>query len=275
MGASGYTEKGLSSSPPNGAQSTDEDIPRSPDNDLPEVEYPDGGFDAWMQVLAGFLAQGLAWGYPPTFGIYQLYYTETLGLPNTDVAWIGSLGTALTFFMSAFSGTLADAGYAKACVGAGSFLAVFGMFMTSLATQYWQILLAQGLCVGIGMGLLFSPALAVASTYFQAKRALALSITSTGSAFGAVVFAAILQYSIPAIGFPWAVRTLAFVTLLFGVVLTLALKPRPGVVKSGRPLIDLSAFREKSYILAILTCLFNFWAMFLVTTYVSASNYPV
>jgi MCP family monocarboxylic acid transporter-like MFS transporter 3 len=99
--------------------------------------YPDGGAEAWLQVVVGTIVQAMSWGYASCFGIYQLYYTETLGLPNAQIAWIGSVQTFLAFLMCAFSGRLADAGYAREIVIAGSFLSVFGSFMTSLATEYW------------------------------------------------------------------------------------------------------------------------------------------
>lgn len=100
-------------------------------------DYPDGGSDAWLQVVVGTIVQAMSWGYASCFGIYQLYYTGTLGLPNAQVAWIGSVQTFVAFLMCTFSGRLADAGYAREIVLVGSFLSVFGSFMTSLATEYW------------------------------------------------------------------------------------------------------------------------------------------
>lgn len=51
----------------------------------------------------------------------------------------------------------------------GSFMLVFGMFTTSIAKEYWQIMLAQSLCTGIGIGSHFAPSLAYISTYFTTK----------------------------------------------------------------------------------------------------------
>jgi MFS family permease len=39
----------------------------------------------------------------------------------------------------------------------GSFLHVFGIMMASLGTEYYQILLAQGVCSGIGVSAIFQP----------------------------------------------------------------------------------------------------------------------
>ena len=79
-------------------------------------------------------------------------------LPPSQVSWIGSIQIFLTFAISAFSGRSADAGYARHAVLAGTFFCVLGTFMTSLAKTYWQIFLAQGICEGIGMGIMYMPA---------------------------------------------------------------------------------------------------------------------
>ncbi|KAL6690910.1 hypothetical protein J3F84DRAFT_387838 [Trichoderma pleuroticola] len=45
----------------------------------------------------------------------------------------------------------------------GPFLIVFAQFMTSISTKYYQILLAQGVCAGVGMGSIVLPATAVSN----------------------------------------------------------------------------------------------------------------
>lgn len=39
----------------------------------------------------------------------------------------------------------------------GTLMHVFGIMMASISTQYWQILLAQGVCSGIGVSAVFQP----------------------------------------------------------------------------------------------------------------------
>lgn len=243
------------------------------DESAPEFEYPDGGWDAWMQVVAGTIVQAISMGYAACFGIYQLHYTGTMGLPNAQVAWIGSIQTFITFLMCTFSGRLADAGYSKPTVLTGAFLAVFGSFMTSLATEYWQIFLAQGVCTGLGLGTMFTPAISVVSSYFDRKRALALSITASGSAIGSVIFPATVQYLIPQVGFPWAVRCAAFVVLFLVIVLIVTFKPRKLPTEPG-PLLELTAFTEPTYVLFAMASFFLFWGLYFVTTYVSIPVYP-
>ena len=54
------------------------------------------------------------------------------------------------------------------------------MLMTSFATEYSQILLAQGILVGPGLGCLYVPSVAIVASYFTTRRAVALGLTSTG-----------------------------------------------------------------------------------------------
>lgn len=83
-----------------------------------------------------------------------------------------------------FAGPLYDHGYLRTLVLVGSILVVFGMLMTGLCSQYWQLMFAQGVVVGLGSGCLFLPSIAVLPQYFERRRALATGIGSSGSAIG-------------------------------------------------------------------------------------------
>jgi MFS family permease len=58
------------------------------------------------------------------------------------------------------------------------------MFMTSLYTPYWQIMLAQGITMGLGIGCLFTPTTTLIAQYFSKRQGLAIEIISTGSTIG-------------------------------------------------------------------------------------------
>lgn len=173
-----------------------------------------------------------------------------------------------------FSGPLVDSGYLRPLIVSGSFLTVFGLMMTSLSTEYYQVrtpsypinytpiltleqvLLAQGFCVGLGGGIAYIPALAVVSTRFTTKRPIAIGISSIGSSVGAVIFPVMFRQLQPKIGFPWAVRCIAFVSLLMGIAACTILCRRPGQKTRARSLVDWTAFREPPYMMfsVSLTC---------------------
>ncbi|KAL7949104.1 MFS general substrate transporter [Trichoderma barbatum] len=230
---------------------------------------PDGGLQAWLQVLATHLINAMTWGYAAAFGVYQLYYVETLGLPASQVSWIGSVQIFFTYVICAVSGRLADAGYTRETVAVGTFLAVFGTFMTSLATTYWQIFLAQGVCIGIGLGVAFMPAISVLSSYFDKNRAFALAVSAVGTSVGSVTFPTTIQYLTPKIGFPWAVRCAGFLALTMAVIANILLKPRLPPRKKG-PLFEINAFSELPYLLFSMAAFVYFYALYFVFFYINS-----
>jgi len=86
--------------------------------------------------------------------------------------------------LSAITGPVYDAGYFRELIGVGSFLVVLGHMMLSLCKEYWQALLAQAFCIGIGVGCIFVPAVAILSTYFSTKLASSMGIAASGSSLG-------------------------------------------------------------------------------------------
>ena len=120
------------------------------------------------------------------YGVYQTYYqTHILSEESeSNIAWIGSLQGGMLLIVCFFAGPIYDAGYFNSLVSTGAILNVIGMMITSICQSYWQIILAQGVLVGIGSGLLYLPGASVISQHFKENRALAFGIASVGSNIG-------------------------------------------------------------------------------------------
>ncbi|KAJ9294319.1 hypothetical protein DTO271G3_6894 [Paecilomyces variotii] len=228
---------------------------------------PNGGVLAWRQVLAGHLVVFNTWGYANSFGIFQAYYSSWLSLPASTISWIGSIQLFLIFLIGSVSGSALDKGYYRWVLIAGSTLQVLGIFMTSLCTRYWQLFLAQGICQGLGNGLIFCPTIALVSTYFTTKRTIAISSAASGAATGGIVFPLIAQQLLPRIGFPWTVRIMAFVVLFNTAVVVSTIQTRIPPRKTGK-LIDLAAFKELPYLLFTIGMFFTLWATYFAYYYV-------
>ena len=161
---------------------------------------PDGGTTAWLQVLAGHLMCFVTWGLITSFGVFQTYYEQILGLEPSDVSWIGTVQIFILLLLGTFSGRASDAGLVHEAVFAGTTFIVLGLFMTSLSTQYYQLFLSQGICVGFGMGVLYMPGLSVPSSYFKAKKPFAVAIIASGAGSGGLVYPAMVQQLLPRVG---------------------------------------------------------------------------
>lgn len=241
--------------------------------EISAFEPPDGGLVAWSQVIAGFLLSAVSWGYPATFGVYQLYYVETLQLSPTQISWIGSTQTFLTYLICTVSGRLSDAGYPLQLCLIGSFMVVSGTLLTSFAGQYWQIFLAQGVYTGLGLGIFSAAPTTVINCYFEKKKSLAMAASTMGTSAGSAVFPAVLQGLMPSIGFAWAVRCSSLVTAVICINGCILLRPVP-VTRRPTSLVDWSAFREPTYVLFIVATCLVFWALYFGFTYVSPPHQP-
>ncbi|KAB8204798.1 major facilitator superfamily domain-containing protein [Aspergillus parasiticus] len=209
---------------------------------------PNGGLKAWLQVLGTFFIFFNTWGILNTFGAYQTYY-ETGKLytaSSSNISWIGSVQSSLLLIFGLVIGPLYDAGYFHALLYTGSCLIILGQMMTSLCHEYYQALLAQGFCIGIGVGLVFIPGVAILSTYFSSRLALVNGIAAAGSGLGGILYPIIFHKLCNQIGFGWTTRAIGlviFVTLLIPLsVFRVRIIP-----SSKRKPIDLPAFKEPAY----------------------------
>lgn len=180
--------------------------------------------------------------------MFQAYYVDAFDASPSTISWIGSIQVFLLFLLGSITGRALDAGYFYYVYRTGSFLVILGIFMASLGTKYWHILVSQGLLCGIGSGMIFCPVIALTSTYFQKKRSIALGTVAAGSATGGIVIPLMVQKLLPKVGLPWTLRALGFVCLFALIISNIVLKPRLPPRKAGK-LVEWGAFKEPQYVL--------------------------
>ncbi|KAK7047762.1 hypothetical protein VNI00_006090 [Paramarasmius palmivorus] len=190
----------------------------SPQASSPEEEpFVEGGFIGWMTVVGAWFCMFGTFGCIFSFGVYQDFYTRIYltEQSTSSIAWIGSIGLTLPFLFGVFSGAYHDKGYFYPLVWFGNILFVFSLFMLSLAQphRYYQVFLAQGLGMGLGIGFLFVPCISVPSHFFRRHQGFACGIIVSGISAGAVVLPIMLNTLLPRIGFGPAVRATAYVVL--------------------------------------------------------------
>jgi MFS family permease len=225
----------------------------------------------YLQILAGHLMIFDTFGYIGSWGLFQSYYISTLGCSQSDVSWIGSLQIFLIYFVGTFSGRVLDAGYLRTTLAVGCSLQIIGIFTTASATAYWQILLSQGICVGLGDGLIFCPMISLISTYYEKDRALAVSFAAAGAATGGMVFPSIARQLIPSLGEPWAVRVMGFVFVFNSVIALIVVRPKVAPRKSGA-FIEWEAFKELPYLLYAVGIFLSLWGLYFAYFYASFSS---
>lgn len=172
-----------------------------------------------------------------------------------------------------FIGPLYDAGYFRALLYAGTFLVTFGWMMTSISSEYWQVFLAQGICIGLGTSCLSIPSIALVPMYFTPpKRAWAMGAATMGSGLGSTAYPIMFQALRSKIGFAWTVRLLGFISFAFCIFAIIVTRPRykktvaasEGLAKarSIRSIIQDAGLGEKRYIVYVIAVFFNNVAFF-------------
>jgi MFS family permease len=165
-----------------GAKNIAEIIPEGQTEKLPEV--PEGSLKAYLAVVGAFSAMFVSFGFVNCIALFQAEY-ETNQLKqytSSQVSWITSteckvyLQTNIRYakwfsvffmlFISPLAGRMFDNYGPRLPIAIGTVMHVFGLMMASLSTKYYQFVLSQSVCSGIGASLIFSPAMTAVSSPF-------------------------------------------------------------------------------------------------------------
>jgi nitrate/nitrite transporter NarK len=65
---------------------------------------------------------------------------------------------------------------------------VTAMLLLSVSTKYWQIMLTIGVLAGLGISLIFTPAIAAVDHFFWVKRGTATGVAAMGGLVGGILF---------------------------------------------------------------------------------------
>ncbi|KAJ5754041.1 MFS monocarboxylate transporter [Penicillium nucicola] len=252
-------EKALES---NGSEPTE--VPTKP-------SFPEGGLKGWLAVLGGWCVMFNTFGYINAFGIYESYYKATFlhNQSESSIAWIGSLQAFFMFSGGLISGPMMDRYGPTPILIPCSTLFIASVMLTSLCTNYYQFLLAQGVLGGLTNGLTYTPAVTAINQYFFQKRPLAMGIASSGSSLAGVIFPIALNRMLhnSPLGFGWSVRCLGFLMLALSLISCAVITSNAPPRKSGAPFL-LVAWKQPQYSLQILGLFLVFWGLFVPFFYV-------
>jgi MFS family permease len=153
--------------------------------------------------------------------------------------------------MGAVSGRLTDAGYYCVTTSIGVNLVVLGTFTTSISEDYWQILLAQGVCTGFGNGFLLTPMSTLVTTHFRRRLPLVMGIAACGSSTGGLIYPSMVRILLPTVGFGWTLRSIGFIQLGTFFIALMCSRPKSTFKNSGA-ILDWTFFKETAFTLLLI-----------------------
>jgi MFS family permease len=130
----------------------------------------------------------VAVGIPNTFGVFQNYFESSrfTDVPPSRILLIGSLASSLYMILGAATGRLADWWGHETSVVLGSALMIGSLFVASISTEFYQLVLSQGVMFGVGAAFAYYPAVTTSRLLFS-RHGLANGIVVSGGALGGCV----------------------------------------------------------------------------------------
>ncbi len=156
---------------------------------------PDGGW-GWLVVFASFMIHLIADGCAFSFGVMYVelldYFKESKG----KTAWVGSLFVSVPLITGPIASALTNRYGCRRTTIVGGLIAGIGFIASSFADSIEQLCFTFGIISGIGLSMVYVPAVVIVAYYFEEKRAFATGIAVAGSGIGTFVFAPFTEYLI-------------------------------------------------------------------------------
>lgn len=234
-------------------------------------DFPDGGLQAWLVVFGGWCGLFCTFGFVSCIGVFQAYYEEgpLSAYSSSAISWITAAEVWGMVFFGIIFGRIFDVYGPRWILIIGTVVYIFGLMMTSLASQYYQFFLAQGVCAAIASSAVFNACMTSVVSWFFKKRAAAFGIMVSGSSLGGFVMPIMIEKLIPRVGFPWTMRAVAFIFL--GLLIISCLTVRSRLPPQPKPLVlrdYISGFVEAPYALTIAGNFLFYWGMFIPYNYI-------
>lgn len=106
--------------------------------------------------------------------------------------------------------------------------------------------------------------------WFCKRRALATGLACTAGGLGGIGFSLIIQHLAPRIGFPWAMRVVALISLVLLLVANVFLRKRIPDNKSAKLYMDFSLLRDAKFAITVLAIFLVEFAVFIPYSYISS-----
>jgi MFS family permease len=181
----------------------------------------------WVVVAGCFVALAVIFGVSYSFAAFFEPFAREFGAQRADVSLVFGLSGLLYFSLGAFAGMLADRFGPRAVTSAGMVCIALGLLGASRAESLTQVVLAQGVGVGVGIALVYTPAIGCVPPWFLRRRGLAAGVASSGIGAGTLVVPVLMASAIAAWQWRQALVVLAVGTLLLGLAATALLRRAP------------------------------------------------
>ncbi|ODN74831.1 hypothetical protein, variant 2 [Cryptococcus amylolentus CBS 6039] len=283
----------LGTIPTNASQTDADPRPESSTRDQQDIdEEPahatslspvDGGWRAWLFLVAATWIEVLVWGLPFSVGILHVYWTNTLfpGEGASTLTLAATLQTGLLFVNAGLFGPVIAAypRWQKLAQAIGLLSASVGLISSAFATRPWHLLVSIG-CIYPLCGALYVPCATLLFEWFLERRGLATGIMYAGTGLGGTIVPYIMDGLLKGVGYKAAMCSLGIAYAVLGGVALIFIDRRIPISRyannseeprsSMRQRLNLSFVKRPSFFLGITTILLTSVSSFATTLWLPA-----
>jgi MFS family permease len=196
-------------------------------------------FYGWVVVAAAFAVTFVGFGSAYTFSAFVESLQRDFAASRGSVSLVFSLAGFLYFALGMVSGPLADRWGSRRLSAAGMLLVGLGLCVAGMARALWEVYVAYGVGVGLGIGCSYVPALGAVQRWFVKRRGFASGLAVSGIGVGTLVMPPLAALLIGTLGWRHAYLVLGVLAAVVGVGMALLIENDPhdrGLAPDGEPL---------------------------------------
>lgn len=188
-------------------------------------------FAGWFVVLGAHVLLALIFGGAYSFGAFFSRLQASYGAGSFSVASAFSLSALIYYTVGAFAGALADRFSTRLLAGSGILLLASGFFAASLAGGSLRLFILLFCCLtGLGIGLVYVPAVITVQRWFIRQRSKASGLTLAGTGLGTFIGPVVAGLLMQHFSWPVTMRIFALVIAVSGLAAAFLLHPRPAAL---------------------------------------------
>ncbi|KAJ9613710.1 hypothetical protein H2204_014722 [Knufia peltigerae] len=164
-------------------------------------------------------------------GVYLAHYLSSNTFPGAsavDYSLIGGANFAAAMLVAPLVNVVTRHHGTKACMFSGTTFMAGGLIAASFAREFWQLVLTQGIIIGVGVGLFF-----------------AQGITAGGTGIGGIIFSSSINPMIESLSRAWALRIMGLGCLVFLLLASLIVRDRNAQVRPRLHTFDVRFCRRR------------------------------
>ncbi|KAL1124162.1 hypothetical protein AAG570_001932 [Ranatra chinensis] len=194
-------------------------------------------YEFLKKCIFSVTADGVTYSFGVFYNELLTYFNEGKGATS----WIASILVGVTLCSGPISSALVNKYGCREVTIAGALLAGVSLSISALANSVLVLYLTVGLLTGLGLGLIYLPAIVSVTCYFEKYRSLATGIAVCGSGLGTFIMAPVTEKLVEGFGWRGAMLItggLMFNCVVFGILfrpLEHPKTPSKAAVEDGRP----------------------------------------